>query len=312
MKKISVVIPVYNNENTITILYNKLIRTFKDIKKNYEILFVDDGSKDNSFKIIKNICSKDKKTVCIKLTRNFGQRFAIMAGLKYSTGDYIVNLDADLQDPPNLIKEIYKELKKNYHIVIAARKSSSESFVRRVTSSLQHNVLNFLISNYPKEGFTVFGISRKLANQIKERGNNISLLQLEILNYGYNYKKIYYKRDSRVHGVSQFSFSSRLNLAIEMITLTNSSILRFSLYLGTAIMLICFLYIFQIFYNYFHTGTPFEGYSPIIVVTLFLGGLNIFILGILSEYISVLLRENRSYDKFKVGTFLNISNKSKL
>ena len=305
MNKISVIIPVYNNQQTILELYQKLLKVFAKIKQNYQIIFIDDGSKDKSYKKIQKICLKNKKVSCIKLSKNFGQRFALMAGLKYSTGDYLINIDADLQDPPELIEKIFNELKKNNHVVLAARRSSSENIFRKLSSSIQHRILNYLIKNYPKEGFTVFGISKKVVQEIKDRGNNISLLQLEILNYGYNYKTIYYERDKRQIGKSQFNFSSRLNLAIEMITLTTFSLLRFCLLLGFILLLASFSYIAFIIYTYFYIGTPFPGYSPIIIVSLFLGGLNIFVLGLLSEYVSLILREIKSYNKFNVQSFLN-------
>ena len=305
MKIISVIIPVYNNQQTLLELYKKLVKVFAKVKQNYQIIFIDDGSKDQSYNKIKKICLKNKKVSCIKLAKNFGQRFALMAGLKYSTGDYLINIDADLQDPPELIEKIYNELRKNNHIVLAARKSSSENIFRKLSSFIQHRFLNYLIQNYPKEGFTVFGVSKKVVQEIKDKGNNISLLQLEILNYGYNYKIIYYERNKRQIGKSQFNFSSRLNLAIEMITLATSSLLRFCLLLGFILLLASFSYIAFIIYTYFYIGTPFPGYSPIIIVSLFLGGLNIFILGILSEYVSIILRETRSYNKFNVQSFLN-------
>lgn len=305
MKKISIIIPVYNNQPTLHKIYQRLVKLFAKIKQNYQIIFIDDGSQDQSYKTIQKICLKDKKVSCIKLSKNFGQRFALMAGLKYATGDYVINLDADLQDPPELIKKIFNELKKNNHIVIAARNSSSENFFRKFASSIQHRILSYLIKDYPKEGFTVFGISKKLVKEIKDRGNNVSLLQLEILNYGYNYKMIYYERDKRHIGKSQFNFSARLNLAIEMITLTTFSLLRFCLFLGFFLLLASFSYIIFVIYTYLNIGTPFSGYSPILIISLFLGGLNIFILGLLAEYISVILRETRSYNKFNVQSFLN-------
>ena len=143
MKKISIIIPVYNNQQTLQKLYQRLFRVFAKIKQNYQIIFIDDGSQDQSYKKIQDICYKDKKVSCIKLSKNFGQRFALMAGLKYSTGDYLINIDADLQDPPKLIEKIFNELKKNNHVVIAARSSSSENIFRKLSSLIQHRILNY-------------------------------------------------------------------------------------------------------------------------------------------------------------------------
>jgi polyisoprenyl-phosphate glycosyltransferase len=304
--KISIVIPVYNNEATINIIYNRIKKVFKKIKLNYEIIFVDDYSPDSSLNKIKKICNLDKKVICVKLTKNFGQRFATMAGLKYASGDFVTNLDADLQDPPELIEKIVSKLKKgNQDIVIAARKTVNENLFRRITSYFQHRILNSIIRDYPKEGFTVWCISKRLVSKILKRGNNISLIPLEILNYGYNYSVIYYERQKRFIGRSQWTFKERMNLGIEMMTLTTFSILRYCLFFGAFLLLASLTYIGFVFYAYFERTTPFQGYSPIIIVSLFLGGLNIFVVGILAEYISVILREVRSYDKYNVKSVIN-------
>lgn len=310
IKKISIIIPVFNNDQTISLLYSEIKKVFKKIKANYQIVFVDDGSFDNSYKKIKNICDIDKNVLCIKLTKNFGQRFATMAGLKYSSGDYITNLDADLQDPPNLVKKFYDKIKnKNTDLLIAARSSVKESLFRKFTSFLQHKILSILIKEYPKEGFTVWCISRSLAEKIKNRGNKISLLPLEILNYGYKHETIFYDRKKRIIGNSQWTFYQRIDLAIEMIIHSNFSILRFCLYLGTFLLFLSFFYIMIVIYSYFNNSTPFQGYSPIIIISLFLGGLNIFFLGAISEYISAILKNINSYDHYNVEKIINKNKK---
>tara|TARA_B110000027_G_C16097873_1_gene291644 strand:+ start:633 stop:1568 length:936 start_codon:yes stop_codon:yes gene_type:complete len=304
--KISIIIPVYNNEATIELIHKRIIKTFKKIKINYEIVFVDDYSLDNSYKKIKKICAIDKNVVCIKLTKNFGQRFATMAGLKHASGDFITNLDADLQDPPELIEKIYNKIRsKDSNLIIAARNSVKENLIRRFTSFLQHRILNLLIKDYPKEGFSVWCISRHLAEKIKKRGNNITLLPLEILNYGYKIDIIFYNREKRFEGKSQWTFGARLDLGIEMITLTSFSLLRYCLYIGVFLLIASLLYIALVIYTYFQHQTPFTGYSPLIIVNLFLGGLNIFILGLLAENIAVVLKGIRSYDKYNIKLIIN-------
>ena len=304
--KISVIIPVFNNEDTINLIYNRLKKVFKKIRYNYQIIFIDDFSEDNSYKKIKQICAFDKNVTFLKLTKNFGQRFATMAGLKYATGDYVMNLDADLQDPPEILEKISKAIvSKKTEIIIAARKSVDENIFRKMTSYIQHKILNFLINEYPKEGYSVWCISKKLAKKINQKGNNISLLPLEILNYGYKYKTIYYARQKRYSGKSQWTFTSRINLGLEMITLSTSSILRSCLYIGLFLLLLSFVYIINILFSYYQNQTPFSGYSPIIIVTLFLGGINVFVIGVLAENISVILKELRSYDKYNIDKIIN-------
>jgi|MDSV01.2.fsa_nt_gb glycosyltransferase involved in cell wall biosynthesis len=304
--KISVIIPVFNNQDTIELIYTKLIKVFRKIKKNYQIIFVDDFSEDNSCKKIQQICTFDKNVTFVKLTKNFGQRFATMAGLKYAIGDYVMNLDADLQDPPEILETISKAIVlKKTEIIIAARKSVDEYFFKKITSYIQHKIMNFLITEYPKEGYSIWCISKNLVKKINQKGNNISLLPLEILNYGFKYKIIYYARQKRFSGKSQWTLLSRINLALEMITLSPSSILRSCLYIGAILLILSFIYIINIIFNYYYSQTPFSGYAPIIIVTLFLGGINIFVVGILAESLSVILKELRSYDKYNIEKIIN-------
>ena len=306
IKKFSIIIPVFNNEQTINLLYREIKKVFKKIKANYEIIFVDDGSPDNSYRKIKNICEVDKNVICVKLTKNFGQRFATIAGLEYSSGDYVINLDADLQDPPELIKKFYDKIKnKNTDLLIAARNSVKESLFRKFTSFVQHKILSILIKEYPIDGFTVWCISRSLAEKIKKRGNKISLLPLEILNYGYKHETIFYDREKRIIGNSQWTFYQRIDLAIEMIIHSNFSILRFCLYLGTFLLFLSFFFIMVVIYSYFNNSTPFQGYSPIIIISLFLGGLNIFFLGTITEYISTIIKKINLYDFYNVEKIIN-------
>jgi len=133
--KISIVIPVYNNENTLNILHSSIKKIFNKKKEKYEIIFVNDGSIDNSLKKIKKICLQDSNVFCIDLTKNFGQRFATIAGVRFSTGDYVLNLDADLQDPVYLVELFIKKiLTSKKDIILAVRRSVKEAFFRKLTS----------------------------------------------------------------------------------------------------------------------------------------------------------------------------------
>lgn len=307
-KKMSIIVPVFNNEDTISILYKKILANIKKLKIDYEIIFIEDCSLDKSYKKIKNICSKNKKVVCVKLTKNFGQRYALMAGLKYATGDFLINLDADLQDPPSIISKIYSKFLKGSKLVIAARKSTKDSLFNKLLSNIQHKLMNYILSNYPREGFTVFGISKEIINKIKARGSNISILQIEIFNYGYKHEIIYYDREKRLYGKSQMSFKTRADVAIEMFTQSPFIPLRFCLYLGFLLLFISIIYISALLYSYLTFNSPFKGYSPILIVSLVLGGLNLFILGIISEYISVILKNLKIYEKYNIHSIINKQN----
>jgi glycosyltransferase involved in cell wall biosynthesis len=303
--KISVLIPVYNNECTIIELYERLISVFNNTNFKYEIIFVDDCGSDKSAEIISNICIHNKNVILVKLLRNFGQRFALMAGLKYASGDYILNLDADLQDPPELIKLIFNKIIKKSNLIVGVRAEICETLIRRLTSSIQHKVLNFLNKDYPINGYTVFCISKILAEKIKKKGNNISVLQLEILKYGYSCEKFFYKRKKRIKGSSEFTFFSRLILGAEMIAQTKFSMAKLFLYLNFFIFLTFVTYISKIFYNQFHTLYFFYEYLLFAVITLILFFLYLFFFIIIARNIIITFDEIKPRDKFKVKKITN-------
>jgi len=303
--KISILIPVYNNEATIIELYENLIRVFNDTSFKYEIIFIDDCSSDKSSEKISNICANNKKVILVQLLRNFGQRFALMAGLKYASGDYILNLDADLQDPPELIKLIFNKIFKKADLIIGVRAEISENLIRRLTSYAQHKILNLLNKNYPVNGFTVFCISKRLAEKIKNKKNNISILQLEILKYGYSCERFFYERKKRIIGSSEFTFFSRLILGIEMIVQIEFSLSKFFLYVNLFITFISLIYFSKIIYNYFYAVYFFYEYLLLIAFAIILVFLYLVFFTFISKYILVKIDEIIPRDKFKVKKIIN-------
>jgi glycosyltransferase involved in cell wall biosynthesis len=305
--KISVLIPVYNNEFTIIELYERLIAVFNETNFKYEIIFIDDCSSDKSYEKIINICMHNKNVILVKLLKNVGQRFALMAGLKCASGDYILNLDADLQDPPELIKLIFNKILKKSDLIIGVRLKTSESFIRKLTSYIQHIFLNFLNSSYPVKGYTVFCISRKLAEKVKKKGNNISILQLEILKHDYDCESFFYKRKKRVNGQSEFTFFSRFLLGTEMIAQSKFSLPKFFLNLNLFILFFLLIYITKIIYIYFQTAYFFYEQLLLSVFVFILFSFYLFFLIFIAKYISTVVDKLIPRNKFQIEKIINKS-----
>ena len=167
-KKISILIPVYNNDTTLYLLYNRILITIKSIKNlKYQLIFINDKSTDHSERILNKISSKDKNVTVVHLSKNFGQAAAIYASFEFVKGDYIVCFDADLQDPPELISKVVKQLKLKNDIVVASRRSSRDSLFRKIASNITHFLIKKLVKDYPENGFNYWAVTKKMFQLIK-------------------------------------------------------------------------------------------------------------------------------------------------
>ena len=217
MKKLSIIIPVYNNELNIKPLYKKLCKEVL-IKNDfeYEIIFVDDGSEDDSYNELLKLREKDENIKIIKFTRNFGAYTAIFAGLKYANGNCMLIIPADLQTPPKLVLEMYSWWEKDYKIVLAVRDDREEGKIQSFFSNTYWKLAKkYALKNTPEKGYDSFLIDRKIADSISNANEKNSPLSAQILWYGYKVKKIYYIRKKRELGKSQWTLSKKIKLFID-------------------------------------------------------------------------------------------------
>ena len=305
-KKISILIPVYNNSLTLNLLYKRILLTIKSIKNfKYQIIFVNDNSKDNSETLLNKISFKDKNVTVVHLSKNFGQAAAIYAGFDFVKGDYVICFDADLQDPPELIKTIVKEFKKKNDIVIASRKSSQENIFRTIASKITHSFIKRLVPEYPANGFNYWAVTKKMFKLIKKNEDSSKAVQLKILNLGFKIKTIYYDRSKRVHSKSQYSFFKLTNNFVSLFFSSSTAPIRFGFFIAILIALLGLINLGSVFVSYLNGEMPFNGWAPLVFFIIFFGSANLFFVCIVGEYVIRLSKFLDSKQSYYIKKIIN-------
>ena len=295
----SIVIPVYQNEGSLEETFSTLKSNVIDKNPQYssEVIFVDDGSSDHSLEILKSLYKAFPKLIIIvQLTRNFGTYPAIIAGYEKARGSCIINISADMQDPPELINGMLNfHFIKNYNIVICHRDSRDESAYRSITSKIFYGTIKkYCFPNMPKGGFDYILISSRVKNEILKDLEADFFLQGKILWLGYDIKFIPYKRRKREKGVSQWTFSKKLKWFIDAVMSYSFFPIRFISSLGVIVALVGFIYAFIVFFQRLLIDDYIYGWSPIIILILILSGFQLLMLGVIGEYIWRTLSQTRN------------------
>ena len=297
MKIVTILIPAYNEEEVIGSLFDRLDGLANSIKNyKFEFLFVNDGSRDNTLEIIKSQAKKDSRVSYINLSRNFGKEIAMIAGIDHVRGDAMVIIDADLQDPPELIPEMIKHWEEGYDDVYARRSSrEGETWLKKKTSEMYYKILQSS-TNIPIQIDT--GDFRLLdrrcidaLKQFRESQRNTKALFSWI---GYKKKEILYNRDPRLAGTTKWNYRKLSNLAIDGITSFTTAPLRIATITGLLISAISFLYIIYLLVRPLFGVSTGAGYSSTLAVILFMGGVQMLFLGIIGEYIGRIFNETKN------------------
>ena len=297
MKKVSILVPCYNEEKSLQLLYQEL-KTLMDSQNNYEweILFVDDGSEDDTLNAIKSLRREDERIAYVSLSRNFGKENAMLAGIDYVTGDCMVIMDADLQDPPSLIPEMLKYWEEGYQDVYAKRADrGKESWLRKKLSLLFYKILDSTTRFDVLQNVGDFRLlDRQCINALKRLRESERYTKGLFCWIGYKKKEIIFNRGDRVAGDSNWSFWSLFNLAIEGITSFTTAPLRIATFSGFIIALCAFFYALYFITKTLIHGDPVQGFTTLIVIILFLGGIQLITIGILGEYIGRIFNETKN------------------
>ncbi len=292
---LSIVVPCYNEESNIAKLFNELNKVINTLDFSCEVIFVDDGSKDDTFKEIEKISLTNNYVSGICLSRNFGHQIALLAGLEKSSGDIVITIDGDLQHPPEVIPELIQKYQEGYDIVNTRRiDDESTSFFKKKTSKWFYAFINML-SDVKVEPF---GADFRLMSRetvdaflsIKEHDRFTRGLVSWI---GFNQGVVEYKANPRFSGKSSYTLKKMIKLAINGITTMSSKPLRISLYLGLIFFVTGIIYAFFILSNYF-SGLNVEGWTSILITILILGGIQLLIMSIIGEYVSRIFNETKS------------------
>jgi glycosyltransferase involved in cell wall biosynthesis len=295
-KLITILVPAYNEQEVLHLLYDRLVKLMNEnTGYDFEILLVNDGSKDKTFEIMQELREKDKRFCYLNLSRNFGKEIAMIAGLDYCKGDAVVIIDADLQDPPELIPEMIKYWEEGYDDVYAKRKSrEGETWLKKFTSKMYYKVLQgFTRIEIQKDTGDFRLLDRRCVEALKSMRENQRYTKGLFSIIGYNKKEILYDRDPRAAGQTKWNYGKLIDLSIDGITSFTTSPLRWAAILGIMISGVAFIYMIYIIIKTLATGIDVPGYASLMVVILFLGGIQLIFLGIIGEYLGRTFNESK-------------------
>lgn len=304
---ISIVIPIFNEEENLSILIHRLTKVLVEITKNYEIIFVNDGSKDNSLQFLRSLAQEDKRIRIIDLSRNFGHQIAFAAGIQYARGNVIIMMDGDLQDPPEFIPQLLNKWREGYEVVYAIRAKRKEKFFKKIGYKFFYRILRIMSNiDIPIDSGDFGLIDRKIAdliNQMPERARFIRGLRSWV---GFRQIGLPYSRDARLSGEPKYSFPKLIRLAFDGLLSFSTAPLRIATAIGFIVSIISFITI--LFYLYLFFTTPrVPGFTTLIIALLFIGGIQLITVGILGEYIGRIYDETKKRPLYIVRETINIS-----
>lgn len=301
-KLISIIVPVFNEIEVIDAFYGRMKKVVDSIDFiQYELIFVDDGSKDGSYKKLTDIAESDHNVKIIKFSRNFGHQIAITAGIDISKGDAVVVIDSDLQDPPEVIKEFIKKWKEGYDVVYGVRKKrKGESRLKLATAAIFYRLLKTLIKiDIPLDTGDFRLMSRRVVEKFINLREKDRFVRGLISWIGFNQTGVYYERDERYAGETKYPYSKMIKFALDGITSFSSVPLRLATWLGYITSFLAFLYLSSVFIQKV-LGYTVQGWATIMVGMLFLGGVQLICLGIIGEYIGRIFNETKQRPMYVV------------
>jgi len=306
MKKITILIPCYNEELSLPALYASLKdEVMKDVTYEWELLFVDDGSKDNTLGVLEQLRTEDKRINYVELSRNFGKEKAMLAGFDYATGDCMVIMDADLQHPPHVVPEMIKKWEEGFDDVYGKRISrGKESWLRKKLSLLFYKLLQASVRYdiLPNVGdFRL--LDRKCIDALKQIRENERYTKGMYCFIGFKKTYVEFETQERFAGDSSWSYISLLKLAIEGIVSFTNAPLRVSTIAGIIVSMLAFFYLVYVIVKTTLFGDPVSGFPTIVSLVLFIGGIQLLSLGIIGEYLGRVFIETKNRPTYFVRRF---------
>lgn len=287
-KLVTILIPTYNEEAVLPLLYERLLKLMNNLSQyNFELLFVNDGSTDRTLELIRNMRKADSRVCYINLSRNYGKEIAMIAGFDYVHGDCLINIDADLQDPPELIPTMLKYWEEGFDDVYAKRRSrKGESIFKKITSWGYYRILQSMTNiNIQTDTGDFRLLDRRCVEAIRKLRESQRYTKGLYSWIGYNKKELLYDREPRAAGKTKWNYRQLANLSIDGITSFTTSPLRWAAKTGILVSILGFIYMLIIIARTLIYGVDVPGYASMMVVILFLGGLQLVFLGIIGEYL---------------------------
>ncbi len=307
MKKlVTILIPAYNEEEVLDMLLERLGKLAAEAHRyDFEFLFINDGSRDRTLALLESHAAKDPRISYVNFSRNFGKETAMLAGFDYARGDCVINIDADLQDPPELIPQMLEYWEQGYDDVYARRRTrAGESWLKKSTSKAYYKILQNATRIPIQIDTGDFRLmSRRFVDALKEFRESERYTKGMYSWVGLKKKEILYDRDPRAAGTTKWNYAKLINLAIDGITSFTTAPLRLSTYVGALISGGAFLYILYLLVRPFFGVSTGAGYSSLMAVMLFLGGVQLLSLGVIGEYIGRIFNETKRRPLYFVETY---------
>lgn len=288
MIKLSIIIPIFNEEGNINLLYDRVKKVAEGISPSHEMVFINDGSRDRSIELIKQLSQKDASVKFINFARNFGHQIAVSAGLDHCSGERIVIIDADLQDPPELIVDMNNKMNEGFEVVYAKRRSrEGEGFFKKWTAKWFYRTLKKITSvNIPVDTGDFRIMDRKIVEVLKKMPEQHKFLRGQISWVGFNQTYIEYDRAERNSGETGYTYRKMIRFALDGITAFSTTPLKFATALGFFVSIAAFVVSLYVLFAKFVKNDTVPGWTSLMLVVLFLGGVQLICIGIIGEYIS--------------------------
>ncbi|MEE0993183.1 MAG: glycosyltransferase [Bacteroidales bacterium] len=285
---LSVIIPSYNEERNVGIMHERLTKTLSEITDSYEMIFVNDCSKDQTLLRIKELAERDSHVKYLSFSRNFGHQIAVSAGLDFCTGEAVVIIDGDLQDPPELISKMYERYKEGYKVVYAKRKTrEGETWFKKATAKIFYRLLASMTSiDIPVDVGDFRLIDRVIVEHLRNMPEKSKYIRGQIAWIGYKQTFVEYHRDARLYGTTNYPLKKMLRFALDGITAFSDKPLKIASGLGIFSAIVSLLALVYALVSHFCFHTTITGWTSLILSVLFIGGVQLITIGIIGEYIA--------------------------
>jgi dolichol-phosphate mannosyltransferase len=308
-KTITIIIPIFNEEKNIPVLFSRLEKVRNSIQNlKFRYLFINDGSNDKSFDILTEISLNNSSVSVISFTRNFGHQNALSCGLEHSDSDYVVTIDSDLQDPPELIIEMYNLITNDFDVVYAQRKKrDGESFFKLISANLFYKIINNLCDlKIPPNTGDYRLITKRVLTEFKKYKEKHKFIRGLIPWLGFKSAPVFFNRDKRFSGKSKYNLSRMLNFAFDAIFSFSIKPIEYISRIGFFLIIISSFYGLFILYKKIILNEIIPGFTPIFLAIIFFGGFNLLFLGIIGNYVAKIFEQTKNRPNYIVDKKINI------
>lgn len=308
---LSVVVPMYNEEEVIEITYRRLTAVMEKLQESYEIIFVNDGSRDRTSQIVRKICADDSRVKLVEFSRNFGHQIAVTAGMDYASGRAVVLIDADLQDPPELIADMVARWREGFDVVYGRRvERKGESWFKKTTAAMFYRFLRSMTSvNIPVDTGDFRLMDRKVCDALSEMRERSRFIRGMVSWAGFRQTSVEYVRDERAAGETKYPLRKMIRLSLDAVTSFSTKPLKLAGILGFVLSAAGFVYLIVVLFQHFFTDTTTQGWTSLIAISLLFHGITLSLLGVLGEYIGRIYEEAKRRPLYLVSDQLNFGTK---